>query len=173
MSIPVKLRAAIWDVLAVTVIAFIAYKLLIAPRTLRERDAVPAPNVTLPTLEQRRFSLHDYRGKVVFLEFWASWCEPCKASLPMVEGFARTHPRVLVETVDVGESRAVAEEFARTHQMSNVALDGNHLAANWFGVEGFPTMIVIDTKGMIRAKWTGFNPAVTLNMAHAEAALHS
>lgn len=171
-SIP-KFRAAFWDVLAVAIIVFIAYKLLIVPRSFRETDAVPAPNITLPTLDQRRFDLRDHRGKVVFLDFWASWCEPCKASLPMVERFALTHRGVVVETIDVGESRAVAADFARAHDMSNVALDGNHLAANWFGVDGFPTMIVIDAKGMIRAKWTGFNPAVMLNMAHAEAALHS
>lgn len=163
----------VWDLVAVFVILAVTYKLLIAPRSLPQRAAVPAPNITLPTLDGRHFSLGEHRGKVVFLDFWASWCEPCKASLPMVERFARTHPGVYVETVNVGESRTIAAEFARTHDMQNVALDGNHLAASWFGVAGFPTMIVIDPKGMIRAKWAGFNPAIALNMGHAETELHS
>jgi len=158
----------------VAVIVFFAYRLFIAPRSLRQSDAVPAPNISLPTLNRGlQFNLRQHRGKVVFLEFWASWCAPCKASLPMVERFARTHRGVYVEAVDVGESRAVAAEFARTHGMENVALDNNHLAANWFDVAGFPTMIVVDSRGMIRAKWAGFNPALTFNMAHAEAELRS
>lgn len=165
--------STVWDLVAVLVILIVAYKLLIAPRSFAQRDALPAPNITLPTLERRQFNLHEHRGRVVFLDFWASWCEPCKASLPMVEQFARTHRGVYVLTVDVGESRTVAADFARTHDMQNVALDANHLAANWFGVAGLPTMIVIDPKGMIRAKWAGFNPAIRLNMAHAEAELHS
>ncbi len=163
----------VWDLVALLLMFAVAYKLLIAPRSLAQHDAVPAPNITLPTLDRRHFNLHEHRGTVVFLDFWASWCEPCKASLPIVERFARTHRGVYVETVDVGESRTIAADFARTHDMQNVALDANHLTANWFGVAGFPTMIVIDPKGMIRAKWAGFNPAIGLNMAHAEAELHS
>ncbi|MDQ6827117.1 MAG: TlpA family protein disulfide reductase [Candidatus Eremiobacteraeota bacterium] len=168
---PRRLRGRLWDVLAVIVIVLIAYKLLVVPLSLPPRDARPAPDISLVSLQARQFTLREYRGRVVFLDFWASWCQPCKTSLPMVERFARTHRNVHIEAIDVGEPRPVAAQFASAYDLQHVALDPDHLAANWFGVDGFPTMIVVDTKGMIRAKWVGFNPAIQLMMAHAEAAL--
>ena len=114
-----------------------------------------------------------HRGRVVFLDFWASWCEPCKLSLPMVESFARSHPEVDVVPVDVGEPRTVVEQFARSHGMRHVALDPQTLSQGFFQINGFPTMVVIDPQGRVRATWAGFNPAIQMNMAHAEETLRS
>jgi thiol-disulfide isomerase/thioredoxin len=105
---------------------------------------------------------------VVFLDFWASWCEPCKLSLPLVEKFARAHPEVEVIPVDVGEPLPVVSAFARARGMQHVALDPKTLSQGFFQINGFPTMVVVDPQGRIRATWTGFNPAIQLNMAHAE-----
>lgn len=162
----------VFDALAVVAILFVLWKLLVAPRSLRESDAQPAPQVNLATLSGPPFALASHRGRVVFLDFWATWCEPCKLSLPMVERYARAHPEVDVVPIDVGEPRTVVSDFAAAYKLRHVALDDRHLAANWFGVNGYPTMVVIDPKGNIRASWPGFNPAVELNMAHAEAQLH-
>lgn len=111
--------------------------------------------------------LVEHRGKVVFLDFYASWCEPCKISLPMVERFARSHPQADVIPIDVGESAPVAAAFAKQFNLSGVALDPNRLASNWFNVDGFPTMVVIDPQGNIRGTWPGLNPAIQLNMENA------
>jgi hypothetical protein len=91
----------------------------------------------------------------------------------MVEKFARAHAEVDVVPVDVGEPRAVVAAFARSHDMRNVALDPQALSQGFFQIDGFPTMVVIDPQGRIRATWTGFNPAIQLNMAHAEETLRS
>lgn len=155
------------DVLAVLVVLFVLYRIFIAPRYLSVATAHPAPHVTYQTLSGQPFVLTRERGHVVFLDFWASWCEPCKLSLPMVEKFARAHPEVEVVPVDVGEPRAVVEAFARAHHMERVALDPKTLSQGFFQIDGFPTMVVIDPRGRIRATWTGFNPAIQLNMAHA------
>ena len=155
------------DVLAVLVVLFVLYRIFLAPRYLSTANAHPAPHVTYQTLSGKPFVLTQQRGHVVFLDFWASWCEPCKLSLPMVEKFARAHPEVEVIPVDVGEPRAVVETFARAHDMRNVALDPKTLSSGFFQIEGFPTMVVIDPQGRIRATWTGFNPAIQMNMAHA------
>lgn len=171
-SIKLLRAGRVLDALAIVVIVFVVWKLLVAPRSLRSSDAQPAPRVTLATLTGPPFALASHRGRVVFLDFWATWCEPCKLSLPMVERYARAHPEVDVVPVDVGEPRAVVSDFAAAYKLRHVALDDQHLAANWFGVNGYPTIVVIDPKGNIRASWPGFNPAVELNMAHAEAQLH-
>jgi thiol-disulfide isomerase/thioredoxin len=161
------------DVLAVLVVLFVVYRIFIAPRYLSVANAHPAPHVNYQTLSGKPFVLTQHRGHVVFLDFWASWCEPCKLSLPMVEKFARAHAEVDVVPVDVGEPRAVVAAFARSHDMRNVALDPQALSQGFFQIDGFPTMVVIDPQGRIRATWTGFNPAIQLNMAHAEETLRS
>jgi cytochrome c biogenesis protein CcmG/thiol:disulfide interchange protein DsbE len=161
------------DGLAILVVLFILYRIFIAPRFLSLANAHPAPRVVYQTLAGKPFALAQHRGRVVFLDFWASWCEPCKLSLPMVERFARAHPEVDVVPVDVGEPRAVAESFARAHDMQHVAIDPQALSQGFFALNGFPTMVVIDPQGRVRATWAGFNPAIQMNMAHAEQTLRS
>jgi thiol-disulfide isomerase/thioredoxin len=161
------------DVLAVLVVLFVLYRIFVAPRYLSTAVAHPAPHVVYQTLSGKQFALAQERGRVVFLDFWASWCEPCKLSLPLVEKFARAHPEVEVVAVDVGEPRAIVEAYARAHDMQHVALDPKTLSQGFFQLDGFPTMVVVDPQGRIRATWTGFNPAIQLNMAHAEQTLKS
>jgi thiol-disulfide isomerase/thioredoxin len=135
------------DVLAVLVVLFVAYRIFVAPRYLNVANAHPAPHVTYQTLSGKPFVLTRQRGRVVFLDFFASWCEPCKISLPMVETFARAHPEVDVVPIDVGEPRTVAESFAKAHGLRRVALDPQSLSLGFFQIEGFPTMVVIDPHG--------------------------
>lgn len=161
------------DVLAVLVVLFVIYRIFIAPRYLNVANAHPAPHVVYQTLSGKPFVLTQHRGRVVFLDFWASWCEPCKLSLPMVEKFAQAHPEVDVVPVDVGEPRPVVAAFAQSHDMHHVALDPQTLSQGFFQINGFPTMVVIDPQGRIRATWAGFNPAIQMNMAHAEQTLRS
>lgn len=160
----------LWDVLAVLVIAFVAYRLLLAPR-LFQSPSHPAPHVRYATLQGTPFVLTRERGRVVFLDFFASWCEPCKLSLPLVESFARSHPHAVVVPVDVGEPRSVVQAFAHARHLAHVALDPQSLSQGFFQIDGFPTTVVIDPRGYIRATWTGFNPAIALNMANAERTL--
>jgi len=157
----------VFDAVAIGLVLFIAYRLLVAPRFLSESSAYPAPAVRYQTLSGAPFVLANQRGHVVFLEFYASWCTPCKISLPLVESFARSHPEVQVVPVDVGEPREIAVAFAHEHALVNVAVDPRALSRGFFQLDGFPTMVVIDRRGRVRATWQGLNPAVELNMAHA------
>ena len=161
----------LFDGLAAALVLFVGYRLLVAPRALSENAAYPAPAVTYQALSGGELALAKQRGHVVFLEFYASWCTPCRASLPLVEAFARAHPEVRVIPVDVGEPRAVAAAFARALALEKVAIDPRALSRGFFHLDGFPTMVVIDPRGRIRATWEGLNPAVQLNMAHAEKVL--
>lgn len=117
------------------------------------------------------FRVADQRGSLVFLDFYASWCEPCKIELPLVERWSRGNRGSVVVPVDVGEPRSVAASFARRYSLQNVALDPTSSAHALFGVQGFPTIVVIDATGHIRAKWEGLNPAIGLAMSNAQAKL--
>jgi ABC-type transport system substrate-binding protein/thiol-disulfide isomerase/thioredoxin len=154
------------DAVAVLVVLYAVFHFLVQPR-LSPEVAVPAPPLSLASLGGGRFSLAGHRGRIVFLDFWASWCEPCKLSLPLVEHYARTHPDVDVVAIDVGEDAATAADFARAHGLAHVALDPDEIAAHAYGVSGFPTIAVIDPAGQVRAKWVGFNPLVEAAMADA------
>jgi peptide/nickel transport system substrate-binding protein len=155
------------DVLALAVIAFAVYRFVVLPRTLAPFPAKPAPSVTLAAMSGGPFSLRELRGHVVFLDFWASWCEPCKESMPLVEGFARAHPEAIVVSVNAGENPAIVRPFARAHGVRNVVFDPDMKAADAFSVEGFPTMVVVGPDGIERAKWAGFNPAIVSLMDRA------
>jgi len=155
------------DALAVGVVLFALFELVVAPR-LRENAIVPAPPLALQSLDGARRPLAALKGRIVFLDFWASWCEPCQQSIPLIQHFARLHPEVSVISVDVGEPAPVVRGFLRRHPMKAVVLDPDMTVNNAFGVSNFPTMVVIDPAGNERAKWVGFNPTIEAEMAEAE-----
>lgn len=159
------------DAAAVAVIAFVLWKIFIAPRSFTQPGAQPAPHVVYERLDGAPFRMTDMRGRLVFLDFYASWCAPCKAELPLVERWARAHPDVMVVPVDVGEPRAVAERFAEEMHLGNVAFDPAASAQGYFSVQGFPTVVVVDASGDIRASWAGLNPAIGMAMSNALTAL--
>jgi cytochrome c biogenesis protein CcmG/thiol:disulfide interchange protein DsbE len=157
----------LWDALAALAIAFALWKIFIAPRSFEPPKAHPAPLATYERLDGGTLRVGDQRGHVVFLDFYASWCEPCKLELPIVESWARAHPDAMVVPVDVGEPRLAVADFAARYRLENVALDPESRSRALFGVEGFPTIAVIDGAGFVRAKWVGLNPAIALAMSNA------
>ncbi|MDP9023986.1 MAG: TlpA family protein disulfide reductase [Candidatus Eremiobacteraeota bacterium] len=160
------------DLIAIAIIAYVGWKIFIAPRSLtRDASAYPAPHVAYERLRGGVFHIEDARGRVLFLDFFASWCEPCRLEMPLVEAYARKHPEIEVVAVDVGEPRVVAAAFAKRYHITNVALDPTTSAQGFFQIQGFPTIVVIDPKGRIRANWSGFNPAIQMAMANAERSL--
>jgi thiol-disulfide isomerase/thioredoxin len=156
------------DLAAVLLIALAVWKFLIAPRFFGPVFVpVPAPAVSVPLESGGDFVLGRARGQVVFLDFWASWCEPCKMSIPLIEKYKSEHPSALVYSIDAGESIATASRYARSANMKRVAFDPNMKVADAFGVSVFPTMVVIGRDGKEHAKWIGFNPLIGSDMARA------
>lgn len=160
-----KIAARGLDVLAVLVVLAAVVRFVVLPRL--HHDASPAPPVSLATLDGGRFDLARGRGRLVFLDFWATWCEPCRDSIPLVQHFRRTHPGVAVESVDVGEDAALVKPFAAKFRMADVALDPDETVAHAFAVSGFPTMVAIDGRGRIVARWIGYDEFIEREMAGA------
>ena len=125
-------------------------------QALARGEFEPAPELELPRLgEDGEATLADYRGRVVVLNFWASWCKPCRAESPLLE---RWHNRIAaggggtVLGVDVLDVTADAEAFIREYGLSYPMLkdrDGDALKS--FGVVAYPETFVIDRAGRIRA----------------------
>jgi len=118
-----------------------------------ERPA--APPVTLPALDGGgESSLADYRGEVVVLNYWASWCEPCREESPLLERFhQRIEPRGgTVLGIDVNDVTSDAQAFIREFRLTYPMLrdaDGASQAA--FGIVAYPETIVLDREGRIAA----------------------
>jgi len=163
--------ARLWDVLAVIAIGFALWKIFLAPRRFEASRTHRAPHAVFARLGGGTFHLADQRGHVVFLDFYASWCEPCKIELPLVEGWARAHRSAVVVPVDVGEPAATVRAFARRFRIENVAVDPTSNSSALFSIVGFPTVVVVDADGFERAKWEGLNPAIALAMSNAERSL--
>jgi peroxiredoxin len=123
----------------------------------------PAPAAVLETLDGDHIWTSQLRGKVVVLDFWATWCGPCMAALPGMKQLARTHagqPFALVG-ISGDANGAKLREFVVNHELGwTQCWDGNAGAQRAYGVRGFPTYFLIDQAGHIRYVKTGWNRGV-------------
>ena len=114
----------------------------------------PAQAVDLSDLD----ALH---GRVVYLDFWASWCVPCRHSFPWMERMKNEYEAkgLTIIAVNLDQERAAADSFLRRfHPGFEVRFDPQGLWASQFGVQGMPTSIIIDRHGVARFTHVGFRP---------------
>src|SRR5699024_1422415 len=130
----------------------------------------PAPLFTLTNLNGKKVSLEQFKGKVVILDFWATWCGPCKRSFPamqMAQDKYKDDPNVKFLFIHTWERNDQATEDAKAfikkhHYSFEVLMDlkdpqtKQNKVVSSYGVTGIPAKFVIDPKGNIRFKLTGF-----------------
>jgi len=107
------------------------------------------------------FDLDQFRGQVVYLDFWASWCAPCQQSFPWMQAMNETYHRqgLTVIAVNLDRDRSDAERFlARFHPNFDVRFDPRGEAAEHFKIQGMPTSVIIDRQGVVRFTHVGFRP---------------
>ena len=112
-----------------------------------------APDFLLPTLDGREVRLSDYRGHVVFLNFWATWCGPCKVEMPAMERLYREfRPNgfaVLAVSTD-DEGAAVTRPFRDALGLSfTIAHDPDMIVGHLFGVRALPVTFLVNREGVI------------------------
>ena len=126
-----------------------------------EPGVVPlqVPDVSLPALGGKRVSLRDFRGKILLVDFWATWCGPCKETIPdlvrLQDRYRKDGLVVIGISLDVQGEAAVAA-FAKQYRMNYTVLLGDDRTVRAFGgIVGIPTSFVVDRRGRIVKRFVG------------------
>ena len=120
-----------------------------------EQWSVPLHN------SQGTVSLSHYKGKVLWIDFWASWCPPCRASFPWMNAMQQKYGQYGFQVVgiNVDENSADGVNFLRQHPAAfDVYFDPNGQAPELFNVQGMPTSLLVDRQGQVHLMHIGFEP---------------
>ncbi|MCX7766948.1 MAG: TlpA family protein disulfide reductase [Candidatus Sumerlaeia bacterium] len=126
----------------------------------------PAPDFTLMDTEGKKVSLKDFAGKIIVLNFWATWCPPCRAEIPdFIELYKQYESQGVVFigiSLDTGSASGntdVVIPFIKKVGINYPVLLGNEeVTKTYGGVTAIPTTFIIDKKGIIRKKYVGYRP---------------
>jgi thiol-disulfide isomerase/thioredoxin len=140
----------------------------------------PAPDFTLTVLDgpgkTRTLTRADLAGKVVVIDFWATWCKPCLMELPeiqkLVEHYAAAKKGVLVVALseddhpgEISEIRKLVEKTLADQKIDlaagpvgRIGLDPSNAVGKAFEVEGYPTLVILDANGVVQSAHVGYNP---------------
>ena len=120
--------------------------------------AEKAPDFTLKDLEGNTVSLSDYIGKNVYINFFATWCPPCRDEMPEIEKIYQKYKDegIVVLAVDLGEDRDTVKSFIEENKYNfKVLLDSDQNVAEQYNITSIPVSVFIDKKGNIAAKQVG------------------
>ncbi|UCB51321.1 MAG: TlpA family protein disulfide reductase [Deltaproteobacteria bacterium] len=132
--------------------------------TLKEKDSGsrfkiplqegnPAPDFTFPDLDGRQVSLSDFRGKVVLVNIWATWCPPCRDEMPsmqkLYERFKGEHFEILAVSIDADGREAVAPFMQQMNLTFPALLDPEGKIRSLYAITGVPESFIIDKNGIL------------------------
>ena len=148
--------------LIVAVVAIVLGWVLLRPPSVNNHGGTsalrPAPDFTLTAMDGKRVGLSGYRGNVVLLDFWATWCAPCKEEIPhFIDMQNRYGPRGLqVIGISMDDDEKPVRDFQQQFKMNYpVAVGTSQLAEQYGGVLGLPITFVIDPEGRIVSRHIG------------------
>jgi thiol-disulfide isomerase/thioredoxin len=139
--------------------AVIAAMSILAGCTERGKSDARAADFNLQDMAGKDVKLSDYKGKVVLLDFWATWCPPCRASIPGLEKIHKAYKDrgvvVLAVSLDEGGWDDV-KTFIKDYGITYMVLKGTDDVAEQYQVRTIPMILVLDKDGRIRKRYLGF-----------------
>ena len=131
------------------------------------KPRVPANNFQLASLAGGEVSLEALRGRIVVMEFWATWCPPCRFSLPSLETIARRYRDrgVTVLLINQGESEEQVRRWAaQRFGASTILLDANSFLSEVYQVQGYPRLFIVDPQGLLAYTHAGYGGGMERNL---------
>ncbi len=153
-----------WLTYAVAAMAFLAliggaFRPAAFDRPARPEVGYLAPDFTLRDLEGKEVTLSEYRGKTVFINFWATWCPPCRAEMPEIKKLHEQMPDLVILGVNMGHTEASPQDVARFMKRYGytwrVPFDADGRVSERYSVLSIPTSFFIGPDGVIRSKFIG------------------
>jgi len=123
------------------------------------KDNLPAPDFTFPGLDGKKVSLYDYKGKVVLVNIWATWCPPCVEEMPSMEKLYRKFKgenfEILAVSIDEPGLKAVAPFMKKSNLTFPALIDSEGAIKAVYGITGIPESFIIDQQGILLKKIVG------------------
>jgi len=130
------------------------------PLVLRAGVA-PAPDFTLKSLDGSNVKLSEYRGQVVMINFWASWCAPCRQEMPLLEDLYRRYSKLgfVILGVNVEQDQAQARALLQKIPVSfPILFDTGNRVSELYQVVAMPSTVILDRDGNVRFTHKGYKP---------------
>jgi peroxiredoxin len=141
--------------------AIIAAVALALPALAADPTGAPAPQFTLGARSGQNVSLAQYKGQVVMLNFWASWCGPCRQEMPLLESIYKKYNRLGFTLIGVNvepDSNAANEWLKQTPVSFPILYDKESKVSKMYDVAGMPSTVIIDRTGKVRVLHRGYKP---------------
>jgi thiol-disulfide isomerase/thioredoxin len=142
-------------------IAAVAAALAIALPALAGNTSGPAPSFTLASRAGQDVSLAQYKGQVVMINFWASWCGPCRQEMPLLESIYKKYNRMgfTLLGVNVEPNSQAANDWLKATPVSfPILYDKDSKVSKLYDVAGMPSTVIIDRSGNLRVLHRGYKP---------------
>ena len=142
-------------------IAAMVAALSVALPALAGPTGAPAPSFTLAARGGQNVSLTQYKGQVVMLNFWASWCGPCRQEMPLLESIYRKYGKMGFTMIGVNvepDSNAANEWLKATPVSFPILYDRDSKVSKLYDVAGMPSTVIIDRTGKLRVLHRGYKP---------------
>lgn len=117
----------------------------------------PAPEVELTSLSGEKVRLSDFKGHPVLVNYWATWCPPCREELPLIQSrYTAYSPDLVVLAINAGEDGTTVSNYVKQKGFTfPVLLDPDWKVEALFGIMAYPTSIFIDREGIIQTRYVG------------------
>ncbi|WPX08041.1 TlpA family protein disulfide reductase [Anaerocellum danielii] len=149
-----RIKSVIFILISAILTGLLVYQIM--SRSKENVDLKSAVNFKLVSVDGKEYSISDFKGRKVLLNFFATWCPPCRAEIPDFERFHRENKDVVLLGINIQEDKETVKEFLNSMGVTYpVLLDRDGNVSAQFGIEGIPTTFLLDENGRIVAKNVG------------------
>lgn len=149
---------------------FVATILLLSANVSALEIGKPAPDFTLKSMSGTNLNLTEQRGTIIVINFWASWCGPCRTEMPVLQDFYDKYQDLGVSVWGVNveqENQAGRDFLADLNLTFPILFDASNTLSATYQVEAMPTTIIIDRDGLVRYAYKGYKPGYEKKYAKA------